>query len=196
MNIYRMNNKQENDESIIILTIVVVLAFIWPYRNTIKSYWPDIKLFIALLLISSIFLTIILIIRKNRLSRSSYHGLKPQLWDQMTGVEFENQIIIWLKIIGYKKISKTEYFDLGVDIIAAKPGELLGVQVKKSNKPIGISAVRAVVAGLKSYNCNQAMVVTNSIFSIPAIQLAKTNNCRLVSGNELLSSLKMNNIPI
>jgi len=194
MNAYRFNNKKENDESITILTVVVVLAFIWPYRNKLKSYWPDIKLLIGLLLISSVFLTSVLIIRKKRVSKSSDSGLKPQLWDQMTGIEFENQIIIWLKIIGYKKISKTEYFDLGVDIIAAKPGELLGIQVKKSNKPIGVSAVRAVVAGLKSYNCNQAMVVTNSVFSIPAIRLAQINNCRLVSGTDLLNSLKMNSI--
>lgn len=193
MNAYRFNNKKESDQSIIILTILIVLAFIWPYREKLKSYLSDIKLFIVALLIISVVLISILIVRKKRSSRSFDYGLKPQLWDQMTGVEFEDQIIIWLKIIGYKKISKTEYFDLGVDIIAAKPGELLGVQVKKSNKPIGVSAVRAVVAGLKSYNCNRAMVVTNSIFTIPAIQLAKINNTRLVSGNELRSHLKIKN---
>ena len=40
-----------------------------------------------------------------------------------------------------------------------------------------------VVGGLKVYNCKKAIVVTNSIFSKSACELAKHNNVLLIDAN-------------
>ena len=112
--------------------------------------------------------------------------LKPNKWDHMSGRQFEDQIVIWLKQCGYRQIRKTEYYDQGIDIIAAKSGVVLGIQVKRSNKPVGVNAVRAAVAGLKSYACSQAMVVTNATFTKAAIRLAESNDCKLTDGSGLI----------
>jgi restriction system protein len=132
----------------------------------------------------------IIILRLNsKTDKSNNYHLKPKEWDKMSGLEFEKQIVIWLKLVGYKQVRKTEYFDQGIDIIAAKPGKIVGVQVKRSNKPVGIAAVRAAVTGLKIYGCSHAMVVTNYRFTNKAISLAKTNDCQLVNGIDLKKSI-------
>ena len=122
--------------------------------------------------------------------RRKQHQLQPEQWDEMSGRKFEDQIVLWLKQCGYTKVRKTEYFDQGIDIIAAQPGKILGVQVKRSSRPVGVNAVRAAVAGLKSYGCTQAMVVTNSSFTPAATRLAEANDCLLRDGLALKESLE------
>lgn len=98
----------------------------------------------------------------------------------MTGLRFERYVAAWLKKQGYIGVRLTEHYDLGVDIIARKDGITWGVQVKRCNGMVKAAAVRQVVTALKHYKCDQAMVVTNGIYSRPAIQLAKSNDCVLV----------------
>lgn len=75
--------------------------------------------------------------------------------------------------------------DFGVDIVAKKDGITWGVQVKHYHGLVGINAVRQVVVALKKYKCDRAMVVTNSVFSRPAIEIAKSQDCVLVDGSKL-----------
>ncbi len=103
----------------------------------------------------------------------------------MSGKQFERQIVIWLKNQGYNQVVTTEYYDKGIDIIASNSGISLGVQVKRSNRPVGVSAIRAAVTGIASYGCSQSMVVTNSTFTAQARDLAQANHCQLIDGNAL-----------
>lgn len=100
--------------------------------------------------------------------------------DHMTGLEFEQYVANLLKTHGYKHVKLTEKYDLGIDIIAEKDGIRWGIQVKRYNGLVGASAVRQVVTALKKYECDKAMVVTNSVFSRTAQKLAEINNCVLV----------------
>lgn len=101
-------------------------------------------------------------------------------WD-----EFEYFVADWLKDRGYTDIRLTEHYDLGVDIVARKDGVTWGVQVKHYSGLVGINAVRQVVVALKMYGCDRAMVVTNSTFSRPAIELARSQDCLLIDGVKL-----------
>lgn len=183
------NHRQKTDESIGLLISVLIIAYIWPYRHmsifTKTKIIIMIVLFIVVILIAGI---LILTNKKNRIKVIERKGLKPQLWHKMSGKDFEDQVVIWLKIVGFKQVTKTEYFDQGIDIIAAKPGKLFGVQVKRSSKAVGVTAVRAAVTGLASYGCSQAMVITNSHFTPASIKLAEVNNCRLVNGEDLIKT--------
>ena len=56
-----------------------------------------------------------------------------------------------------------------------KDGVKTDVQAKRHTKPVGIKAVQEVVAAKGMYRCTEAMVVTNSTFTQPAMELARTN---------------------
>ncbi len=100
--------------------------------------------------------------------------------DSLTWNEFECYVADGLKKQGYTNVHLTEHYDLGIDVVATKDGVTWGVQVKHYSRSVRIEAVREAVAGLKAYKCDRAMVVTNSFFTAPAIELAKCNNCVLI----------------
>lgn len=105
--------------------------------------------------------------------------------DDMDGVEFESYIAGVLKKQGYTNIKLTEKYDYGVDIIAVKDGIRWGIQVKRYSGLVKADAVRQVVTGLRIYDCDRAMVITNSVFSRVAVQLANSNECVLIDRNVL-----------
>lgn len=106
--------------------------------------------------------------------------------DHMTGLEFENYVARLLKTQGYRHIRSTEKYDYGVDIIATKDGVTWGIQVKRYSGLVKADAVRQVVTALKKYECDRAMVITNSTYSRIAKELARINNCVLLDRNKLV----------
>lgn len=113
-------------------------------------------------------------IRNTVMNRSLAHV------DNMDGIEFETYIASVLKKQGYTNIKLTEKYDYGVDIIAVKNGVRWGIQVKRYSGLVKADAVRQVVAGLRIYDCDRAMVITNSVFSRVAVRLANSNECVLI----------------
>ena len=105
--------------------------------------------------------------------------------DTMTGLEFEQYAAGLLKQNGFHKVRLTERYDFGVDIIADKDGVCWGIQVKRHTGLVKANAVRQVVTGLRVYGCDQAMVITNSTFSVTAKKLAHANDCILVDRSGL-----------
>lgn len=99
----------------------------------------------------------------------------------LTGLEFEKYVASLLKERGYMSVKLTEYYDLGVDIIARKDDITWGIQVKRCSGLVKAGAVRQVVTALKRYKCDRAMVITNGTYSRPAIELAESNDCVLVN---------------
>src|SRR5680860_97539 len=149
-----------------IFTIIIVIA-VFGYI----LYWP----------IAIIYALLRAVIKKFRVIKvNSLSDIDNLNWS-----EFENYVADCLRLQGYSNVNVTEKYDLGVDIVAITDDYRLGVQVKHYESFVGIEAVREAVAGLKIYGCNQAMVVTNSYFTKPAIKLAKCNNCILINRNSL-----------
>lgn len=112
-----------------------------------------------------------------RISRSRM-PVESMSWD-----EFEYFVADWLENRGYTDVQLTEHYDLGVDIVARKDGVTWGVQVKHYSGHVGNNAVRQVVVALKMYGCDRAMVVINSTFSRPAIELARSQDCLYASNS-------------
>lgn len=132
--------------------------------------------------IAGIFCMVGRLLQKRRLRRIARTN-KPL--EVMTWAEFEYFVANWLRNKGYTNVRTTEHYDLGIDIVAKKDGLTWGVQVKHYNGLVGIEAVRQVVVALKRYKCDRAMVVTNSTFYRPAIELAKSQDCVLIDSSKL-----------
>ena len=160
--------KLDNSSFIIIPILVIGLAI---YHSRLVEY--------VLLIIASFFIVnIVLKLRR-------YIKYKLSHVDTMTGLEFEKYVAKYLRDQGYKT-KLTEKYDLGIDIVAVKDGIRYGVQVKRYKGVVGANAVRQAVTALNLYDCDRAMVITNSYFSKTAIRLALSNDCILLDRDFLL----------
>lgn len=111
--------------------------------------------------------------------------------DQMSGEEFEKYIGNYFKNLGYKVIVTQLSGDFGVDIIIENEFVKIGVQAKRYTNTVGNSAIQEIVAGMKHYNLDKGMVITNNYFSRSAIELAKDNNVILWDRNTLIEKIKI-----
>lgn len=100
--------------------------------------------------------------------------------DTMDGLDFEQYVANLLRANGFRHVSLTEKYDFGVDIIAEKDGIRWGIQAKHYSGLVKADAVRQVVTGLRLYDCDRAMVITNSTYSVVAQRLAAGNDCVLI----------------
>ena len=150
--------------------LIIIVVTIWTYREYVLY-----AIAIILLLV-----TLGVVIKTYKFFLRFRHNLSVKSVDQMDGIEFEYYIAQILRQQGYNNVKLTERYDYGVDIVAEKDGIKWGIQVKRYPGLVKASAVRQVVTGLNIYNCQQAMVITNSRFSNVAKTLAVSNNCVLI----------------
>ena len=115
----------------------------------------------------------------------------------MDGYEYEHLVAKYLKGHGYTGVEVTKASgDFGVDVIARKGHHKYAVQCKYYKNPVGLSAIQQAVAGKSFYNCDTAMVVTNSTFTKAAIKLARANNVILLSGVRSAESRRFKDLPL
>lgn len=119
--------------------------------------------------------------------------------DSMTGIEFEQYLEELLTNQGYIVNTTQTSGDLGVDLIASRDGDKIAIQAKRYSTNVSRRAISDAVAGMYHYNCNKAMVITNSYFSPGAKELAVSTGCVLIDReilakwiNEFQSSSKAN----
>jgi len=91
--------------------------------------------------------------------------------------------------IGYK-VSKTPVSGYeGLDLILEKNGSRIGVQCKRYIGKISVSAIQEAYAGKDMYDCDEALVVTNSLFTAPAKKMAEKLNVALWDRSTLVNEL-------
>lgn len=96
---------------------------------------------------------------------------------EMDGAGYERYVAQYLYQNGYKKVTQTgKTGDMGVDLVAKKHGISYAVQCKYYSKPVSGAAVQEAVAGMALYDCQRAMVVTNSHLTKGARTLAQAND--------------------
>lgn len=110
--------------------------------------------------------------------------------DAMTGEEFEKFIADYFKKLGYKATVTPLSGDYGVDVIIESELVKIGVQAKRYEDRVTNSAIQEIVAGIKHYNLDKGMVITNNYFTRAAIELAKDNNITLWDRKTLLEKIK------
>jgi restriction system protein len=72
--------------------------------------------------------------------------------------------------------------DHGVDLLLTGDGRRIAVQAKGYVSSVGVDAVQQVHSGMVFYGCSHCVVVTNSVFTAPAILHAGRVGCMLVDG--------------
>lgn len=176
------------DAVLVISLVVIVLMYSQGWSSDVVAQWAMLGLLLAVIIYVFIrpILKIIKVLRsvleRRRVIRVARSNAPI---DSMNWQEFEYYVANWLAKQGYTDVRLTEYYDLGVDIVAKKDGVTWGVQVKHYKNLVGIEAVRQVVVALKKYKCDRAMIVTNSVFSRPAIELAMSQDCVLIDRSAL-----------
>lgn len=75
--------------------------------------------------------------------------------------------------------------DQGVDVMASKNSRTLAAQCKRFARAVGNKAVQEVVAGMKYYNCKEGVVIAPNGYTKSAMQLAKSNNVKLIHHDEI-----------
>lgn len=107
------------------------------------------------------------------------HALTPRDFVSYVAYAFQSQ--------GYNTKITEGLNDKGADLVLKKDGVVTVVQVKHWRKPVGINAVREVVAAMPCYNATKSIVVCSGQFTQKAVELAKHNRVRLIDGPRLVS---------
>lgn len=106
--------------------------------------------------------------------------------DEMTGKEFEEYLRVLFLERGYQvQLTKTTG-DYGADLVLSSKNRKIIVQAKRHKKNVGIKAVQEISAAKKHYQADECWVVTNSHYTEPAKNLAKSNQVRLVDRTLLM----------
>lgn len=150
--------------------------------SLVSTYHKYIPYIIGALLV---IIAIIVFIKITKAILRLTHNASFQEIDEMDGIEFEVFVAKVLRANGYSRVRLTNRYDYGIDILARKNGVRWGIQVKRNHGQVKVDAVRQAVTGLNMYNCDRAMVITNSYFGRYATTLAKANDCVLVDRSRL-----------
>lgn len=117
-------------------------------------------------------------------------GVNVESIDQMTGVDFEKILIRKLQKIGFRVTETPGSGDYGADIILDDEDETrFIIQCKRFSSRVNLKAVQEVVAAMKHYSADYAIVATNNEFLKSAVELAKSNDVELWAGTKIMQVL-------
>lgn len=101
------------------------------------------------------------------------------------GTDFESQLFTYFEERGVPVFETPASNDYGSDLIVYFRGTSISIQCKCYSKPVGVSAVREVIASLPYYEVKVGIVVSNQWFTRQARALARVNNVLLIGGSDL-----------
>jgi Holliday junction resolvase len=116
--------------------------------------------------------------------------------DKLDGFAFESFVAKILRSNGFTDVQVTRGSgDQGGDILAKHGEEKLVIQAKRFSidKKVTNSAVQEVVGAIAWYNANKGVVVTNSMFTRSAKELAERNNIELWDRQKVSEFIEVHN---
>ena len=108
-------------------------------------------------------------------------------WQAFRGPQFEQFLKGVFECLGYSVTCTGKVGDQGVDLIAEKGSVRLAIQAKGYVSSVGNDAIQQVHAGSTFHGCNRCCVITNSIFTASAKQLAESVGCTLIDCSQINS---------
>ncbi len=152
----------------ILLGVFQILALVWPV-------WVIMGVMITARLLRKLYLA-------RRFQKAGMLDV-----DRFTGRQFEQYLQFLFEKLGFKTTLTPPQGDFGADLILERDGLRTAVQAKRFAGTVGVDAVQQVVAAMPFYECNRAIVVTNSYFSQRAKDLARANQVELWDRKKLTS---------
>lgn len=114
--------------------------------------------------------------------------------DSLSGEEFEDLLYYYFSSIGFKVKKTKKSHDYGADLIILGKTKKIVIQCKLYyNHSVGNSAIQEIFTATNYYNAEKGLVITNSYFSKPAINLAESSGIILWNRNTLEKILHLNN---
>lgn len=107
--------------------------------------------------------------------------------DMMKGIQFEHYLQQLFIMLGYQVKLTRASGDFGADLILIKDYTKIVIQAKRYTKNVGLKAVQEVYGAKKHYGANEAWVVTNSLYTKQAKELAYSNEVFLIDRHDLLT---------
>lgn len=106
--------------------------------------------------------------------------------DKMDGFQFEVYLKALFRELGYRPEVTKRSCDYGVDVILKGKNRIV-IQAKRYGikNRVGIRAVQEVYAGKAYYKADEVWIVTNSVFTKQAEELAKACQVKLIDRLEL-----------
>lgn len=116
-----------------------------------------------------------------RMAKAGIHYI-----DKMDGFQFEVYLKALFRELGYRPEVTKRSCDYGVDVILKGKNRIV-IQAKRYGikNRVGIRAVQEVYAGKAYYKADEAWIVTNSVFTKQAEELAKACQVKLIDRFEL-----------
>lgn len=99
--------------------------------------------------------------------------------DLMSGVEFESFCGKLFEKLNYIVEYTPASGDQGIDLIATKGSQSIGIQVKRYSDKVTNKAVQEVAAGINHYKLQKGLVITSNYYTNSAKDLADSNNITL-----------------
>ena len=119
------------------------------------------------------------------------HSISFDKIDSLDGFEFEELLYTLFVALGVKIIKTPKTRDYGADLVLEHKGKKAVIQSKLYyNHSVGNSAVQEIATAKKFYMADEAVVITNSKFSKPAIALADSVGVKLMDREDLLKILQ------
>lgn len=172
----------------VLLVIIVGIIITLTAKSTIfkDEAVDNITLFLMCIVVSSIIVFLI-----NRLlgfmSEIMYLSSPLSKIDKMSGEEFERYLMLRFKKLGYKVEITPKSGDYGADLFCFNKNETVVVQAKRYEANVGTAAVQEVVGARDYYEADICVVITNSYFTINALNLSEADNVVLIDRDELLN---------
>lgn len=110
---------------------------------------------------------------------------EPSHVDTMPGPEYERYCAEQLANCGWRVQVTKASGDQGADIIASKSGTTTVIQCKRYTTPVGNGAVQEAVSARFHYATQRACVVSNSVFTSSARELAASTGVVLLHHSDL-----------
>jgi restriction system protein len=119
------------------------------------------------------------------IAQSRTHRLLTTDWRLLRGHPFEDFLQAVFENLGYHVDRTKTTGDQGADLILTRDGVKIAVQAKGYADSVGNGAVQEALAGMGFYMCQHCAVITTSMFTSSARELAGRINCTLIDGNQI-----------
>jgi HJR/Mrr/RecB family endonuclease len=164
---------------LIAVAIAALLGFVWISLSTITHETPEVlhaSSRFAWTVVGAILGGLLLIFLLGKILSGRSGGRLARSMrevDNLTGDGFERFCVHLLRRLGFSDIQTTKASgDQGVDIVAQRDGLRFAIQCKRYEGTVGNKAVQEVYTGKSYYQCDEAIVITNSSFTSTAQELA------------------------
>lgn len=111
---------------------------------------------------------------------------KKEYWLNMNGHQFEKELAILYKKLGYKTSVTPQGGDQGIDILMSKNGQSIIVQCKAHKRPVGPATARDFYGTMVHNNIKYGIIASTNGFTKGVHDFVKGKKIKLITVNDIV----------